>query len=107
MKTNLTLFSTILLSNLILSFTSKNEIGQCYISFNTSTNLTAAPPDRLPENSEKIRKLTTDNGEVEVGSILLRGDILTQKNQLTINSRKLVEQQLELEGNDRMVTEEV
>ncbi len=49
-----------------------------------------------------------DNGEdaeVEVGAILLRGDILTKKNQLTISARKSIDKQLELEENDRMVTD--
>jgi hypothetical protein len=69
MRSKLTLFSTVLLTTLILSFTSKNEIGQCYISFKTSTNLTVADPDRLPETSEKVRTVKTDNGEVEVTRI--------------------------------------
>ncbi|WP_426091649.1 hypothetical protein [Flavobacterium sp. DSR3-2] len=69
MKSKLTLFSTIILTTLLLSFTNKNEIGKCYLSFKTSTNLTVADPDRLPETSEKVRTLKTDNGEVEVTRI--------------------------------------
>jgi len=55
-----------LLTALLLSFTGKNEIGQCFISFRSATNLTAASPDRLPETSEKVRTIQTDNGDVEV-----------------------------------------
>ena len=69
MKSKLTLLSTVLLTALLLSFTIKNEIGQCYISFKTSTNLTVAGHDRLPETSEKVRTVKTDNGEVEVTRI--------------------------------------
>ena len=66
MKSKLTTFSTILLTILFLSFTVKNEIGQCYISFKTPTNLTPASLDRLPDTSEQVRTLQTDQGEVEV-----------------------------------------
>jgi hypothetical protein len=69
MKSKLTLFLTILLTVLLLSFTNKNKIGQCYISFKTATSLTTADPDQLPENSEKVRTVKTDNGEVEVTRI--------------------------------------
>ena len=69
MKSKLTTLSTLLLTTLLLSFTSKNEIGQCFISFKSATNLTAANPDRLPETSEKVRTIKTDNGEVEVTCI--------------------------------------
>lgn len=69
MKSKLTLFSTVLLTTLLLSFTSKNEIRQCYISFKTSTNLTVTATDRLPETSIKVRTVKTDNGEVEVTQI--------------------------------------
>ena len=69
MKSKLNLLSIILLTTLLFSFTSKNEIRQCYISFKSSTNLTPADPDRLPETSEKIRTLKTEHGEVEVTRI--------------------------------------
>lgn len=69
MKSKLTLFSTVLLTTLLLSFTSKNEIRQCYILFKTSTNLTVTATDRLPETSIKVRTVKTDNGEVEVTQI--------------------------------------
>lgn len=69
MKSILTFLSTILLTGIILSFTSKNEIGQCYISFKSATNLTVANPERLPETSEKVRTVKTDDGEVEVTRI--------------------------------------
>ena len=69
MKSKLTLLSTILLTGILLGFTTKNEIGQCYISFTTATSLSNADPDRLPENSEKVRTVKTDNGEVEVTRI--------------------------------------
>lgn len=66
MNSKLTLYSTILVATLLISFTSKNEIKQCYISFKTATNLTVASPDRLPESAEKVRTLQTAIGEVEV-----------------------------------------
>lgn len=69
MKSKLTLLSTILLTGILLSFTTKNEIGQCFISFKTPTNLTVSDPDRLPETSEKVRAVQTDNGELEVTRI--------------------------------------
>lgn len=69
MKSKLTLLSTVFLATLLLSFTRKNEIGECFISFKTATNLTAMDPDRLPATSEKVRTLKTDNGEVEVTRI--------------------------------------
>lgn len=69
MKSKLTLFSTVLLTTLLFSFTSKNEIGQCYISFKNSTNLTVADPERLPETSDKVRTIKTDMGEVAVTRI--------------------------------------
>jgi hypothetical protein len=69
MNPKLILLPTILLTTLLLSFTGKNEIGQCFISFKSSTNLTAAAPDRLPETSEKVRSVKTDKGDVEVTRI--------------------------------------
>ncbi|MCU0439001.1 MAG: hypothetical protein MUC49_13970 [Raineya sp.] len=69
MKSKLILFSTIFLTSILISSTTKNEIGQCYISFKNATNLTAADPDRLPETSEKFRIVKTDKGEVEVTRI--------------------------------------
>jgi hypothetical protein len=65
MKSKL-LFFIILQAFISLGFTTKDEIGSCYISFKASENLTAAKPDRLPESSEKVRMLQTDDGEVEV-----------------------------------------
>ena len=69
MKPKLTLFSIILVIGLLLGFTSKNEIGKCYISFKTATNLSSAEPERLPQSSEKVRVVKTDHGEVEITRI--------------------------------------
>ena len=69
MKSKIIILSTLLLTIALLSFKSKNEISKCFISFATATSLTAALPDRLPETSEKIRTLKTENGEVEVTRI--------------------------------------
>ncbi len=66
MKPKLTLYSIILFATLLLGFGNKNEIGQCYISFKSATNLAVAEPDRLPETSEKVRTVETDNREVEI-----------------------------------------
>jgi hypothetical protein len=69
MKSKNIILTTLLLTIALLSFTNKNEIGKCFISFTTATNLTAAEPDRLPETSEKVRTVKTENGEVEVTRI--------------------------------------
>src|SRR5450432_2920549 len=69
MKSKLKLFSTLLLAIVFLNFTYKIEIPSCYLSFTTSTNLTAAKPERLPESAEKYRTLQTDSGQVEVSRI--------------------------------------
>lgn len=59
----------LLFTIIFLSFITKNKIGEYYISFTTSTNLTPAEPNRLPETSEKSRILDTENGTVEVTRI--------------------------------------
>lgn len=69
MKSKIIILTTLLLTIVLLSFKNKNEIGKCFISFTTATNLTAAEPDRLPETSEKIRTVKTENGEVEITRI--------------------------------------
>lgn len=69
MKSKLNLFSAIIFTTLHLGFTSINAIEQCFISFKNSTNLNVAKPDRLPETSEKVRNLKTDNGDVVVTRI--------------------------------------
>lgn len=69
MKSKLNLLSTVLLITLLFGFKTKSEIGQCYLSFESPTNLTALDPDRLPETAEKVRTLKTDHGEVEVTRI--------------------------------------
>lgn len=69
MNSKLILFSIIFLTAILFGFSSKNEIEQCYISFKTATNLTVDNPDRLPETSEKVRIIKTENGEVEVTRI--------------------------------------
>jgi hypothetical protein len=69
MKSELTLFYTIIFTIFFSNFTTKNEIGQCYISFKTATNLTVSDPERLPGTSENVRIVKTDKGEVEVTRI--------------------------------------
>ena len=69
MKLSLLIIITILLTITLASFKSKNEISKCFISFKTATNLTPAEPDRLPETSEKVRSVKTENGEVEITRI--------------------------------------
>jgi len=66
MKSRLGIFSTLLLTTLFLSFTTSEEIEECYFSFKSPTNLTPADPDRLPEASRESRMVKTDKGEVEV-----------------------------------------
>jgi len=58
-------FLLLSVSLLLLSFADKYEINSCFISFKNATGLTAKEPERLPENAEKVRKLKTENGEVE------------------------------------------
>ena len=69
MKSKLNILSTFFVATFLLSFVTKNEIGQCYISFDTAANLIVTDPDRLPETSEKVRTVKTDNGEIEVNRI--------------------------------------
>jgi len=69
MKYCTSLASTLLLMFAVVSFQIKNEIGNCFISFQGTTNLVAAQPERLPENAEKFRAVTTDSGEVNITRI--------------------------------------
>jgi hypothetical protein len=69
MNSKIRIFSTLLLVVALFGFKNKNEIGSCFLSFTTATNLTAAEPDRLPETSEKVRTVKTENGEVEVSRV--------------------------------------
>lgn len=66
MKFKLMLLFIVPLTVCFLSFTGKYEIGQCFISFKSASNLTAMAPDRLPETSEKSRSVMTEKGEAEV-----------------------------------------
>ena len=69
MKTKLIALSTLLLTTIFLSFTNVNEIGQCYIAFNSATNLKAADPDRLPKTAEKFGIVDTEEGEIKISCI--------------------------------------
>ena len=69
MKSKLLLSATVMLTLTLFSFIPKDKIGNCFISFNGSTTLTAQSPERLPETSEKVRQLKTNNGEVEITRI--------------------------------------
>jgi len=69
MKSKIIILSTLLLTIVLFSFKSKNEISRCFLSFTTATNLTSAEPDRLPATSEKVRTVKTESGEVEVTRI--------------------------------------
>lgn len=69
MRTKIIFFLTIFLTSVFFSFTYKNEIGNCFISFTNPSNLTANAPDRLPATSEKPRYVKTDKGEVNVSRI--------------------------------------
>jgi hypothetical protein len=59
----------LLLLVVLLSVTMKVEIENCFISFSNPTNLTFTKSDRLPETSEKFRKIKVDSGEVEITRI--------------------------------------
>lgn len=69
MKSKIIFLSILIWIIALLSFKNRTEIEKCYISFVTATNLIATTPDRLPETSEKIRTVKTENGEVEVTRI--------------------------------------
>ena len=69
MKSKILVVLTLVLTIALSSFKNEYEIGKCFISLTTATNLTAATPDRLPETSEKNRTVKTENGEVEVTRI--------------------------------------
>lgn len=69
MKSKLAILSALILTITLFGFQNNNEIGKCFISFTTATNLTSATPDRLPETSVKVRTVKTESGEVEVTRI--------------------------------------
>jgi hypothetical protein len=69
MKTKIIASLTFIGIFLLFSFTFKNEIGKCYISFTKTPGLTTVEPERLTANQEKFRKLKTETGEVEVSRI--------------------------------------
>jgi hypothetical protein len=69
MNSKIRFFSTIILAVALFGFSNKNEISNCFLSFTTATNLTAAEPERLPETSEKVRTVKTEYGEVEVSRL--------------------------------------
>jgi hypothetical protein len=69
MRSKIIVLSTLVATIALFSFKNSNEIGKCFISFTTATNLTAATPERLPETAEKVRTVKTDEGDVEVTRI--------------------------------------
>jgi hypothetical protein len=69
MKHKIIISTTLLLSISLFSFKNNYEINKCFLTFTTASNLTVALPDRLPETSEKVRTVKTDNGEVQVTRI--------------------------------------
>jgi hypothetical protein len=69
MRSKIIVHSTFVATVALFSFKNRNEIGKCFISFTTATNLTAATPERLPETAEKVRTVKTDEGEVEITRI--------------------------------------
>jgi hypothetical protein len=69
MKSKISIFLVLLLSFAASSFKEKNGIDDCFISFKTTGNLTASQTDKLPETSEKVRSIKTENGEVEITRI--------------------------------------
>src|SRR4051812_22363205 len=61
--------SIFLVAVVCLSFSFKNEIGSCYISFKMPGTLTATEPDKLPESSKKARNVPTEHGDVAISRI--------------------------------------
>ena len=43
----------------VLSFSIKNEIGNCFISFSKASNLQMASSERLPQTADRFRKIKT------------------------------------------------
>jgi hypothetical protein len=66
MKSKLIFFSTLVLIIICFGFTNKHEIGICYLTFNSATNLTKGSADRLTQPSVVIKKVLTNNGEADV-----------------------------------------
>ena len=50
----------------LFGFSTKDEIQNCFISFQGSNGLTAQAANRLPETSEKARVVKTSKGEVTI-----------------------------------------
>ncbi|MEO8769882.1 MAG: hypothetical protein ABI402_07350 [Ferruginibacter sp.] len=53
----------------VLSFSLKNEIGNCFISFNKASNLQLSATERLPQTADRFRKVKTAKGEVAITRI--------------------------------------
>ncbi len=53
----------------LFSFSGKHEIGKCYISFDNATDLKLSATNRLPENSDKFRKVSTENGDATISRL--------------------------------------
>jgi hypothetical protein len=64
MKYKIAIFSSLL--SILTSFNLKDEIGKCFISFKSSTNLTPKTPDRLPDGAKKVRAIKTSSGEANI-----------------------------------------
>lgn len=66
MNTRLYSFFPVLITTLILGLTDKRELNPCYLSFTSASGLVAGEPGRLPEDAEKVRKVHTEKGEMDV-----------------------------------------
>jgi hypothetical protein len=65
--------ATIIIAICLLSitgFTQNNKtIANCFINFKAASGLKMAAPERLPADAEKLRKLPTSNGDVDVSRL--------------------------------------
>ncbi len=66
MKSTFFSLSLLFLSCSLFSFTGKDPIGKCFISFFNPVGLKAYEPERLPATADKARTLLTEKGEVQV-----------------------------------------
>ena len=69
MKSATFLLTLFLIAGLFGFSINQIDITSCFINFDKALKLSMASPQRLPETAEKVRRLPTENGEVEVSRI--------------------------------------
>lgn len=69
MKSTNFILTLLVAAGLVGFSTHSMDIANCFINFDKVSKLSMASPQRLPETAEKVRRLPTENGEVEVTRI--------------------------------------